>query len=438
LGGGLLSAADFKARGASHHPAIVWITHRGRSVGRTSIVGGFVVAIALAAAPLARADEGADALLKRVEAATAAVQTLTADVTMVWSPLPGNTSVNFAKPGQATSFRTTGKLHFNRPNLARIELTKEATGKKSVQISDGTHQWRWDSASAECQKSAVDPGGENISFAIGWPSFFKPDFATAIEDEVGTAHYLGTETIDGVEYRVVEMTALTRVTRWYVGGDNLVHRARADTKITGGDQRLETILSNVVTGASLRDETFHADPPADKKIVMFKSVLDDLLPVGAEAPAFELPSATGEKLTLASIRQGHRVTIVYFWNFGCGACVEKLPHVQKLYERVASQGLEVVAVHYGYSPAEDREAQKKLNTPGLNVEYSLGRLVEYSRTNGITFKLVSDFSGKTSDAYKIQGFPTVYLLDDSGKIVFHTAGLSMRKLQEELKKVGIE
>ena len=405
---------------------------------RATIVRCFVVAIALVTTPLARADEAADALLRQVEAATVAVQTLTADVTLVWSPLPGNTSVNFAKPGQATNFRTTGRLFFKRPNLARIELTHEALGKKSIQISDGGHEWRWDSASGECQKSVVEPSGQDIFFAIGWPSFFKPDFATEIEDEVGTVDYLGTESIDGVEYRVVEMTALTRVTRWYIGGDNLVHRARADTKITGSDQRLETILNNVVPDAALPDETFRADPPADKKIVTFKSLLDDLLPVGADAPGFELPSATGEKLTLASIRQGHRATIVYFWNFGCGACVEKLPHVQKLYERVASRGLEIVAVHYGYPPAEDREAEKKLNTPGLNVEYALGRVLEYADRNGITFKLVSDFSGKTYKAYKAQGFPTVYLLDDSGKVVFRTAGLRMRKLQDELKKLGID
>jgi peroxiredoxin/outer membrane lipoprotein-sorting protein len=403
--------------------------------------GCVIFACAIALATAARGDDAADKLLAQVEKATQAVHALTADFTMTWAPLPGHVQLRFAKPPVSLERHSTGKVQFKRPNLACVETIQAESGKKSFEISDGRNCWQWDTAGDTCYKYPVEPHDPNITLGDAGPSFFNPDFSAMIVEEDATTRYLGSEKVDGIEYRVVEMIGLTSEIRWYIGPDDLVHRAHRDSKIFDGNQRFVISLSNLVIDGPVADESFRFDPPDGKKIVSSELDLETLLPLGSDAPDFELPLATGEKVSLAEIRKGHRLTIINHWNFGCGPCLVELPHLQKLYEKLAGKGVQIIAVHQGHARAEDRETEDRLralNSRDAVQSYTMSRVADFSRAQKISFKMLVDTSGKVAEKYKANGWPTIYIVDENGKVVYRTLGYSTSRMRTALKTLGID
>ncbi|MGH9932364.1 MAG: redoxin family protein [Pyrinomonadaceae bacterium] len=105
-----------------------------------------------------------------------------------------------------------------------------------------------------------------------------------------------------------------------------------------------------------------------------------------------------EPLTLKSLRG--RVVLVEFWTFGCYNCRNTLPAVKGWDARYREKGLTVVGVH---SPEMDNE--KKLE----NVRREVASL-------GIHYPVVTDNDYATWRAYDVEAWPTIFVLDKSGRI----------------------
>jgi peptide-methionine (R)-S-oxide reductase len=105
-----------------------------------------------------------------------------------------------------------------------------------------------------------------------------------------------------------------------------------------------------------------------------------------------------DPLTLKSLRG--RVVLVDFWTFGCYNCRNTLPFLKRWHERYNDKGLTIVGVH---SPEFD--AEKKIE----NVRREVASL-------GIRYPVVTDNDYETWRAYKVEAWPTAFLLDKSGHI----------------------
>jgi len=105
-----------------------------------------------------------------------------------------------------------------------------------------------------------------------------------------------------------------------------------------------------------------------------------------------------EPLTLNNLRG--RVVLVEFWTFGCYNCRNTLPSVKEWDARYREKGLTIVGVH---SPEFDEE--KKLD----NVRREVASL-------GIQYPVVTDNDYATWRAYDVAAWPTIYVLDKSGRI----------------------
>ena len=119
------------------------------------------------------------------------------------------------------------------------------------------------------------------------------------------------------------------------------------------------------------------------------------------AAAPELAPGTwinSDPLTLKSLRS--RVVLVDFWTFGCYNCRNTLPFLKRWHERYSDKGLTIVGVH---SPEFD--AEKKIE----NVRREVASL-------GIRYPVVTDNDYETWRAYKVEAWPTAFLLDKSGHI----------------------
>jgi thiol-disulfide isomerase/thioredoxin len=91
-----------------------------------------------------------------------------------------------------------------------------------------------------------------------------------------------------------------------------------------------------------------------------------------------------------------------------------------LYEELKGKGLEVVAVNHG-------DSAEVIN--------------KYATENKFSFKIVMGGQGDSytiGKTYGVKVYPTNYLVDADGKIVWRGVGFSETKLREALEKLGVK
>jgi thiol-disulfide isomerase/thioredoxin len=145
--------------------------------------------------------------------------------------------------------------------------------------------------------------------------------------------------------------------------------------------------------------------------------------VGNPAPDFHLSLFEGNARTLGEARQGKKALLVNFWFCGCPPCRLEFPHLQKLYTDYKAKGLEILAVNYG----DDKEAIRKFLGGKYNFPIAMGKESD-NKSNPI-------FA-----AYHISEYPTTYLIDGEGKVVWRGIGFGpdwKRELPEALAKLGL-
>jgi thiol-disulfide isomerase/thioredoxin len=101
-----------------------------------------------------------------------------------------------------------------------------------------------------------------------------------------------------------------------------------------------------------------------------------------------------------------RVVLIEFWTFGCSNCRNTLPFVKSWADRYGEKGLTVIGVH---SPEFDEER---------NVEHLRREVASL----GISYPVVTDNDFQTWKAYKVEAWPTVFVLDKQGRIRWRRVG----------------
>jgi len=101
-----------------------------------------------------------------------------------------------------------------------------------------------------------------------------------------------------------------------------------------------------------------------------------------------------------------KVVLVEFWTYACFNCRNVLPYVKGWHEKYATDGLVVIGVH---TPELDFERKPE------NVKKKVAEL-------GITFPVVLDPDYVTWDRYGSRAWPTIYLIDPAGRIVYVAVG----------------
>ncbi|MGE7775862.1 TlpA family protein disulfide reductase [Chitinophaga sp. NPDC101104] len=147
--------------------------------------------------------------------------------------------------------------------------------------------------------------------------------------------------------------------------------------------------------------------------------------MGKIAPDFTKKDIQGNDFSLSSLKG--KYVLVDFWGSWCGPCRAGHPHLRKLYEHYKGKGFEILAV------ADEKSADLAAS------EKSWKNAV---KADGIDWLHVMNNYGKESldlvQKYGISGFPTKFLLDPTGKIIFKQLGggkESEDELDAKLKEV---
>lgn len=109
-------------------------------------------------------------------------------------------------------------------------------------------------------------------------------------------------------------------------------------------------------------------------------------------------------LSMAQLRG--KVVLIDFWTYACVNCINTLPHLNGWHERYKDQGLVVVGVH----------------TPEFAFERETDNLAAAIARRGIEYPVAQDNGYRTWSAWRNQYWPSVFLVDRQGRVIFHHVG----------------
>ena len=123
--------------------------------------------------------------------------------------------------------------------------------------------------------------------------------------------------------------------------------------------------------------------------------------------AFGATSSASEPLDLTQHRG--RVVIVDFWASWCKPCRQSIPWLNAMRERYGASGLTII---------------------GVNVDAERSDADKFLRDVPIEFEIVFDPKGDLAKQFKVQGMPSTFVFDRTGKMVDTFVGFRDAKKSE--------
>lgn len=161
---------------------------------------------------------------------------------------------------------------------------------------------------------------------------------------------------------------------------------------------------------------FAREQPDSPYLPRLLDLLDNAasLAVGALAPDFTLPDASGQPVALSSLRG--RYVLLDFWASWCAPCRAEHPHLRAAYQRFRNQGagFTVLSASLDEKPAAWQQAVAQDELPWTQVADHQG------------------MRGPTGHLYQLVSIPTTFLLDPTGRIV--ATNLRGAALKKELAR----
>lgn len=121
---------------------------------------------------------------------------------------------------------------------------------------------------------------------------------------------------------------------------------------------------------------------------------------GNPAPNIELTTLGGQRMALDNY--AGQVVLVNFWATWCPPCKAEMPGINRFYEANKAKGLTVLAV---------------------NAREGEGLVRPFIQSNGFSFPVLLDPEGQAVDRYRVNSFPTTFIVDRNGVIRYVQIGM---------------
>jgi thiol-disulfide isomerase/thioredoxin len=138
-----------------------------------------------------------------------------------------------------------------------------------------------------------------------------------------------------------------------------------------------------------------ATPVPMKKTLIAKSGIDIYLKDfygNSEPVAFTLNDINGNTIVRSDFTD--KVTVVNFWASWCPPCVEEIPSLNRLQEKMEGRPFELISINY----AEDKKT-----------------VSNFMQKVDVDFPVLLDHSGATAHRWKVITYPSTFVIDRQGK-----------------------
>jgi peroxiredoxin len=123
------------------------------------------------------------------------------------------------------------------------------------------------------------------------------------------------------------------------------------------------------------------------------------LPDRPVAANFMLPDMDGKIRQLTDYRG--RTVIINFWATWCPPCREELPSMNRAWQKVRGEGIDMIAINVG----EDEDT-----------------IFTFTGDYPIDFTVLLDLSGNIINEWPVRGLPTTFVVDPDGRIIYRAVG----------------
>ncbi len=138
---------------------------------------------------------------------------------------------------------------------------------------------------------------------------------------------------------------------------------------------------------------------------------------GKQAPAFELKTLDGKKVSLADYKG--RPVLVNFWATWCGPCKVEMPWFEEFRKQYAAQGFEVLGL------TDDVDSGNEM-------------IAKVAQKAGVTYPILLT-DGKVQTAYGgLDVLPMSFYVGRNGVVIEQTAGLGSKdQIEANIKKIVV-
>ncbi|MFQ5590996.1 MAG: TlpA family protein disulfide reductase [Phycisphaerae bacterium] len=155
------------------------------------------------------------------------------------------------------------------------------------------------------------------------------------------------------------------------------------------EKRMKTQLDALIAGKPV--PTFASAQPPQRKRPALELV-------GKKAPSFSIKTIDGKPLGDSDFAN-HPATVLNFVAPNCGFCKRQIPNVEKIRQEYEAKGVRFVNV-----------AQK------MRKDYTTEETVKVFEGVGSKLELATEFTNTVGGLYKATSYPTMMVVDSSGKI----------------------
>jgi peroxiredoxin len=143
------------------------------------------------------------------------------------------------------------------------------------------------------------------------------------------------------------------------------------------------------------------------------SASSELLERGTSAPAFSLPTASGDSQVSLESHRG-KIVLIDFWSTTCPPCVRQLADLEQIHQESGNDDVVIL---------------------GVNTEGAPSDLVaRFAQDRGVQYEVLMD-TGLVSSQYHVERLPTLYLIDREGMIRWSREGFtSHEQITEVLRE----
>ncbi|MEJ2658164.1 MAG: TlpA disulfide reductase family protein [Desulfobacterales bacterium] len=120
-----------------------------------------------------------------------------------------------------------------------------------------------------------------------------------------------------------------------------------------------------------------------------------LIKIGHPAPDFRFPGINGKMAGLSDYRG--KVVLINIWATWCSSCVDEMPSMEKLYQKLKGENFEILAV--------------SIDSLGEKV------VAPFMKKHKLTFPALIDSAGTIRTSYGTTGVPESFIINKNGILV---------------------